>query len=1071
MNPYGKSPAPNTSPTTANTSSASNAIAITLRPSYGMMNERERDHEGQNTLNKPYAYPSTSPMPSRPSEGTAPGASQRHTHHHHLASSAGSTPHNERTNPYASTPGSGNPPRKSEALGVGLGSGLGRLSGGYGLFGGSFREQEIRERERQEGVQRERERDVKLPAPTSPNQRAPIPTTATNPYPRPSLPPSPTNPATPRSYTAPKPAKPSISPQLPPANASGSNPRPNLPLPNFSTLGSRSLPSPFEHDARDRGSVGNGMPSPAVPSGETQSATVHNRTLSNSSAREHPPLPLAEKSPPKVPSAPHSARSLYASGPPPLGSNTTAGRERDAQKSSVTRAPTAVSPRNAISPTMSGAKTPNSGSGSVSAQPFARGPYSSSYTYPSNSAYAGSFGGFGLSGFGGYGAFGGPRWDHERERDVREARDIKETRDAREREKPIDEEQRRKEPAERNREQEKEGRDSQRWREQQRERERTDSARSIEFSRAANPASTASSTKQDPYRRTTTLNGGFSRHIEVLNQPDPAITAQSSLATVSIGSYDRENSVIQQVAPTREPRPYGYKPEPIREPVPLPPRESSGSSYVREPASREREYPYAREKRSRMDAVVEDAQVAHQAQQAQRRNTQAKSKRRKMEEERVHHYHHHHHRHHHHHHAQSPVETRDYAVLSQPPQKRIEVTSGPVEAWLKTLPSLSRIISTIPYTGKSFTLAKTGLTKSDNEGGIVIIRIGGGFLGKGWRVRGEPGWEESTPHPIGPICGAEDPKRPCWGTDVYTDDSDLGLILVHAGWLRWLSPLSIYGPKERNKDEQEFVNVTVRIVPRLVRYTGTERNGLKTRGWGNGHDGASIVVEYVERIKIDRKYLDSRKRKARIAEWAHERALVAPLRPSNPILDLSTDMRLMTTAPLSEPIILSIWSQIGKNPYLEKNDLWQSSSAMPKNASKEEMKEDMEEEVKDVREEENAEAKIVSIVTDMGMQEEALEKETDRETVQNGESAEKKNKDEDTEKKVKEMSIEGSDLAERQVMEVETEEKPGPKIVEEQLREANDIQVEQEAEKDVATGKEDIEMRDVEGMGTKTVDQ
>jgi hypothetical protein len=67
-------------------------------------------------------------------------------------------------------------------------------------------------------------------------------------------------------------------------------------------------------------------------------------------------------------------------------------------------------------------------------------------------------------------------------------------------------------------------------------------------------------------------------------------------------------------------------------------------------------------------------------------------------------------------------------------------------------------------------------------------------------------------------------------------------VLIHAGWIRWGGPAT--------RSDSDLVNVTVRLVPSLVRYYATERNGVITRAWGNGHDGASIVVEGVERVKV-----------------------------------------------------------------------------------------------------------------------------------------------------------------------------------------------------------------------------
>ena len=55
-------------------------------------------------------------------------------------------------------------------------------------------------------------------------------------------------------------------------------------------------------------------------------------------------------------------------------------------------------------------------------------------------------------------------------------------------------------------------------------------------------------------------------------------------------------------------------------------------------------------------------------------------------------------------------------------------------------------------------------------------------------------------------------------------------------------------PLEAPKKEHEL-NVTLRILPPLVRYTGCNRFGIRSRGWGNGHEGESIRVEKVEIIQ------------------------------------------------------------------------------------------------------------------------------------------------------------------------------------------------------------------------------
>ena len=122
-------------------------------------------------------------------------------------------------------------------------------------------------------------------------------------------------------------------------------------------------------------------------------------------------------------------------------------------------------------------------------------------------------------------------------------------------------------------------------------------------------------------------------------------------------------------------------------------------------------------------------------------------------------------------------------------------------------------------------------------------------------------------------------QRKLWGTDVYTDDSDVLAMCVHAGWLEapslpgvpaWLggggatraahawSELSnrADGAPQPSKPDSALLSaavhatcdlaVVLRIAPKLIFYKGSHRGGLRSRSWGNTHDGASLVVESVE---------------------------------------------------------------------------------------------------------------------------------------------------------------------------------------------------------------------------------
>lgn len=56
-----------------------------------------------------------------------------------------------------------------------------------------------------------------------------------------------------------------------------------------------------------------------------------------------------------------------------------------------------------------------------------------------------------------------------------------------------------------------------------------------------------------------------------------------------------------------------------------------------------------------------------------------------------------------------------------------------------------------------------------------------------------------------------------WGTDIYTDDSDLGTAAVHAGRLK----------------EGETANLTIEFIEAPTRHRGSDRNGVQTRDWNS----------------------------------------------------------------------------------------------------------------------------------------------------------------------------------------------------------------------------------------------
>lgn len=207
-------------------------------------------------------------------------------------------------------------------------------------------------------------------------------------------------------------------------------------------------------------------------------------------------------------------------------------------------------------------------------------------------------------------------------------------------------------------------------------------------------------------------------------------------------------------------------------------------------------------------------------------------------------------------------------TLSVPPSRHLQVRSDAIEHYLRILgiEALRKHLGRVVYRGTDFLV--DGELLASHVGGTLDVDIPGTFLPyhadgtKAWCLRNEvEDWiEEVSPSGkavLNVMPGYAD--RQLWGTDVYTDDSDLLAVLVHAAWLRPILPSkngaadSAKGEMRENKrarNANDDLRVRLRIAPKLVRYVATERAGILSRGWGNSHDGVSIVVESIERIKV-----------------------------------------------------------------------------------------------------------------------------------------------------------------------------------------------------------------------------
>ncbi|KAG0631979.1 hypothetical protein M758_1G295700 [Ceratodon purpureus] len=81
-----------------------------------------------------------------------------------------------------------------------------------------------------------------------------------------------------------------------------------------------------------------------------------------------------------------------------------------------------------------------------------------------------------------------------------------------------------------------------------------------------------------------------------------------------------------------------------------------------------------------------------------------------------------------------------------------------------------------------------------------------------------------------------------WGTDVYTDDSDIVAVLLHTGYY---SPSATPPPNSISE-----LRATIRILGPQNMYTSTLRNGLRSRAWGGGGGGGGGCSYSVERCRI-----------------------------------------------------------------------------------------------------------------------------------------------------------------------------------------------------------------------------
>jgi Histone deacetylation protein Rxt3 len=241
--------------------------------------------------------------------------------------------------------------------------------------------------------------------------------------------------------------------------------------------------------------------------------------------------------------------------------------------------------------------------------------------------------------------------------------------------------------------------------------------------------------------------------------------------------------------------------------------------------------------------------------------------------------------HHHHHHHQTKKEGGENGQGPRevpPPFKKLKLTIESDKVLTAASSHARRHLDTVSYTSTAtsslkeidgVTLTPTPLPhySEDEINCTVTVQIPRFYLEDARR-------EKITRH------------RAVWGTDVYTDDSDVLAAAIHAGWVKgkWgedideafllgLSNIPEAGKKAKkiSKDDEKAkleaaakagkkgddlsiterperpvtppaghdAQITVILLPRLEKYRSLARNGLKSRKWGKNHDGLSFKLE------------------------------------------------------------------------------------------------------------------------------------------------------------------------------------------------------------------------------------
>lgn len=228
----------------------------------------------------------------------------------------------------------------------------------------------------------------------------------------------------------------------------------------------------------------------------------------------------------------------------------------------------------------------------------------------------------------------------------------------------------------------------------------------------------------------------------------------------------------------------------------------------------------------------------------------------------------HHHHHHHHHHPDGTIHYHNHSKVPAIQHKAAlrvpstTVNNDQVLDKIRHLPrqhlgsilysptiepatSMVSFDSRLLYTSSPFTIPRC----DGKENCTITIRIPRFYLSKEEREQ---------------VCL----RSAVWGTDIYSDDTDPLAAAIHAGWIRgdWgdsldlsLAGLNTVSDTTDSKQTEyttlpscpmlppagKDLHLTLLVLPALENYSSRTSHGIKSRPWGNDHDGLSYRIEKI----------------------------------------------------------------------------------------------------------------------------------------------------------------------------------------------------------------------------------